>query len=282
MTQAGWYPDPENPGRARYWDGQKWAPAGQDPGEPPKDSKTGIWVGLVALTTIIMLVVVLLLTGRLPGVGGEVAPDTQSARPTGSVWDETLPTETPTETASPGEGGETVECPRVENVRTSANEGNLIVGGGLAFEMPSQGWRLANFTWSSTLTDQVSVDRNVPGTTWYSVITVGTAPAANGFIDPRITAHQVMDCYLTSAVYPGLTDTEVLEDEAIAVDGRDGWWIRSEALSTEAPGGGATFDYIVLDIGDPEGLAVFFAEATFADDQVLIDTTAARDSLRVR
>jgi len=31
---AGWYDDPEFPGRARWWDGHRWAPAGVSPGAP--------------------------------------------------------------------------------------------------------------------------------------------------------------------------------------------------------------------------------------------------------
>ncbi len=32
---AGWYPDPENPGQQRYWDGAAWGPAGVAPSPPP-------------------------------------------------------------------------------------------------------------------------------------------------------------------------------------------------------------------------------------------------------
>jgi uncharacterized RDD family membrane protein YckC len=33
QVAAGWYPDPENPGQQRYWDGAAWGPAGAAP--PP-------------------------------------------------------------------------------------------------------------------------------------------------------------------------------------------------------------------------------------------------------
>lgn len=35
QAAAGWYPDPENPGQQRYWDGSAWGPAGAAPPPPP-------------------------------------------------------------------------------------------------------------------------------------------------------------------------------------------------------------------------------------------------------
>jgi uncharacterized RDD family membrane protein YckC len=36
QAEAGWYPDPENPGQQRYWDGAAWGPASAaSPGPPP-------------------------------------------------------------------------------------------------------------------------------------------------------------------------------------------------------------------------------------------------------
>lgn len=49
-TPAGWYPDPQNPGQQRYWDGSSWAAAAPPPspgvGAAPPTSTNAI-VGLV-------------------------------------------------------------------------------------------------------------------------------------------------------------------------------------------------------------------------------------------
>lgn len=60
-TPAGWYPDPENPGAQRYWDGNLWAAPVAAPAPPvpvvpaKKRSKAGIAllvVGVLILATV--------------------------------------------------------------------------------------------------------------------------------------------------------------------------------------------------------------------------------------
>lgn len=284
MAQPGWYPDPQDPTRPRYWNGQAWGPVNQEPDGPaPRQDKKALWITLVVITAIVAVVAGLALTGHLPGSSTAAPDDTQSARPTGSVWDETLPSESPTPSDPPpsDDVGETVECPRVDNIRTSVNSGSRIYGGDLSFELPRSGWDVRERPWARTLTDQGVADRNYPGSTWYNVLVVGIAPAEEGFTDPRITARQVMDCHLTSGNYPGLTSRELVVDEAVVIDGHPGWRVRVEAGSTEAPGGGSVAEYVVVGTGNPEGLSVFWGGAVNADEQAMEDVEQVRQSLRV-
>ncbi len=287
MAQPGWYPDPQDPNRPRYWDGQAWGAAGQLPGGAPNNaasrSKTPLWIGLGVMVAVIAVVAALALTGNLPG-GTIAAPDnTQTARPTGSVWDETLPSESPTPSDPPpsDDVGELVECPRVSNVRASANSASRVYGADLSFEPPRTGWDVSDRTWANTLADQGVAERNHPGTTWYNVLVVGLAPSEHGFTDPRITARQVMDCHLSSISYPGLTGKTLVVDEAVEIDGHPGWRVRVEAGSTDAPGGGSAAEYVVVDTGNPEGLSVFWGGAVNADQQAMADVQEVRETLRV-
>lgn len=287
MAQPGWYPDPEDPSRPRYWDGQAWGPANLQPGAgaAPGDSRgrRPLWIVLAVIVVLVAAVTWLALTGNLPGSTTAAPDDTRTARPTGSVWDETLPSETPTPPAPPPSDDEVeiVDCPRVTNERASVNSADRVYGGDLSFEPPRSGWDVRDRAWANSLTDQGVAERNHTGSTWYNVLVVGLAPAEEGFTDPRSTARQVMDCHLTSGSYPGLTDKALVVDEAIDIDGHPGWRVRVEAGSTEAPGGGSVAEYIVVDTGNPQGLSVFWGGAVLADDQAITDAEEARETLRV-
>ena len=53
QTPAGWYPDPQNPGQQRYWDGTQWtqsaAPAAVAGAPPPKKGGGMKWLIPVVL-----------------------------------------------------------------------------------------------------------------------------------------------------------------------------------------------------------------------------------------
>ena len=63
-TPAGWYPDPDNPGQSRYWDGVLWAPPQpQAPPDPvgqaatalPRTPKTGFWANPVVVVLALLI-----------------------------------------------------------------------------------------------------------------------------------------------------------------------------------------------------------------------------------
>jgi hypothetical protein len=68
---AGWYPDPENPARGRYWNGIAWTglyhspgqpyPAGAEPKAPPGTDGNTLWIWLIValpvLPTLLLLFV---------------------------------------------------------------------------------------------------------------------------------------------------------------------------------------------------------------------------------
>lgn len=86
---AGWYPDSENPGRGRYWNGIAWTdlyhtpgqpfPAGAEPKAPPGTDGTTVWIWLVVFVPLLPMLMLLFvpwgsmfdidLTGRYPGMG---------------------------------------------------------------------------------------------------------------------------------------------------------------------------------------------------------------------
>ncbi|GAB3819086.1 hypothetical protein GCM10028820_22520 [Tessaracoccus terricola] len=278
MSAPGWYPDPSGePNRVRYWDGTAWS------GAPHQRRRSGGWtVGIGALVVVAALVIAFLVW---PG-GSPVAEDTRTARPSGTVWDELpgseTPSPSPTPTPSPAEsGGEAVECPRVENERSSETRGDGVVqGGNLTFPVPYP-WEHPYGRISRVLTDQDSTIKRFPGSTWMSLLVAGVAPTSAGFTDARTTANQIIECHITSGNVSGLTGSEIEVNEAFVVDGVEGWRVRAHAYTPNAPGGGAVFEVVVLDTGHELGLSVFWGGVVDADDEALETMTGMLEQIRI-
>ncbi|MCX5042460.1 DUF2510 domain-containing protein [Aldersonia sp. NBC_00410] len=65
MTQPGWYPDPQDPRRQRWWDGRQWAPPAQwAPQQPPPRKRSGAGKVLLAIGgAVVVLIVIGVLVG---------------------------------------------------------------------------------------------------------------------------------------------------------------------------------------------------------------------------
>lgn len=291
----GWYPDPAgSQGRFRYWNGSAWSnettanpadPApgngggSRDPASPGSRSKTPLLIGGAVIVVALLIVAWFIFGNNGPGggFGGNVPEDTNSAAPTVSGWDETSkPTPPPTDNAS------TIACPvTLNDDDTSQGSDGRIHGGGISVEKIS-GWSNSGMylQWVSDLHSQMDTVR--PG--WMSNIAVGQLNYEDGFDSPEIAARQSMECYASSGYYENFTERVDLKNEATTVDGHDAWWMQSEVRisSPDMPEiEGDVVDIIVIDLGDPARMGIYFTSVTIGDDvrQQLVDASTA--SLRV-
>ncbi|MEO7587758.1 MAG: DUF2510 domain-containing protein [Arachnia sp.] len=283
MAGAGWYPDPEGrPEYVRYWDGQAWAGhatpavARRRPAPPRQPPRRALWIGL---SVVVLLAFAWGLWGGLRN--GATEDPVTTARPTGSVWNEEPPTVSPSNPPptdpTPTRDART-DCPVVNNVVADHPLDGRVHGGGLSFALP-EGWSDGG-SWSMVLTDESGASRSFDGG-WASFLAVGRAPSAAGFVDPALTAVQVLECHVTSGRFTGYTGHTIDTSQEITVDGKPGWWVRGRATSTRIPGGSATYDVVVVDTGDADGDAVYWAGAVDADATAVAALDVVRADLRL-
>lgn len=253
MSAPGWYPDPENPDRVRYWDGTSWAGTAAPHGQGGPRRARWVVAGAAALAVVVLAV---LLLPRLLGAGTTAEPDPEPTgpRPTESQWDERPVTETPTPTPSDEpSSAEQVPCPRADHeARSSVSDATWIRGGGLAF--PAQpGWDLvstSNLPWATDVDGQRSM-----GSGWYNVIMVGQLQASDGFTDARTAALSSFDCQASGSFYSSVVKAEVLGSEATQVQGSTAWHVHGIIHSSS--GLVDRVEIVVVEQGD--ALGVFHA-----------------------
>lgn len=299
----GWYPDPAGaPGRFRYWDGSSWSsettdnPASARPmgfasqGTSPQDGRSGGKGPLIAL--LAGLLVLALLVWAMFFRGGDefkaVPEDTNSASPTGPVWNETSPATPSTGVSEPAPtGGAMVNCP-TGGTMPVALEGNELHGGGLVVPR-LEGWDDARGTFMLPWTLNMQAESRTihaadNGTRWFSVQAVGALPVSEGFDEPRNSARMMMSCFATSGYYSGYSGRKDLVTEAVSIDGKKGWHLRSEVyvqMEQLPQVAGDVIDVVVVDTGSPESLGVFVSSATIGDAPVQDAVDGSREAMRL-
>lgn len=303
----GWYPDPAGtPGQFRYWDGQSWSSQTTDdparataPGAtstmpnpttaaaPGRGGRGGLAVVLAALVALALLVWALL------SMGGSSSPklvpeDTNSASPTGPVWNEKSATPSAPGSSPAPSNGAMVDCPTLGGMGSKGPINGQLRGGGLvATEIP--GWDSSStFTlpWTQDLSSQSKTiySYNNGSGAWFSVSAVGALPKGEGFIDPKVSAEQMMSCFATSSYYSDFTGRKDLVSEAVTVSGHKGWHLRAEVTvdMPELPQvQGDVIDVVVVDTGSATTLGTYVSSATIGDDATLAQVDEARKGLQV-
>ena len=288
VAAPGWYADPaRTPGRFRYWDGRSWSqvttdnPADPPPGAPPpRGRRPGPLVALVAA----LVVVVILAVVAVRAVLAESGRVTEEALPSSTIsgGDDSSPTPTPSPTpsspapATPSPVDSTppplVDCPRGDpDARQPYPADGRIHGGGLSFpEQP--GWEPSQLRTGLTWAYDVNGQDKAIEPQWYAMFAVGALSVVDGFEVPAQAAESVMQCTATSDYYQGFTGRKDLHSTSITLAGRPGWSIRSEIYvdtdRTDLPGD--VVDVVVIDMGAPEALAMFWGAVPIGD-QAMID-----------
>ncbi|GAB3817656.1 hypothetical protein GCM10028820_18980 [Tessaracoccus terricola] len=288
MSAPGWYPDPAGSNGYRYWDGNSWTNqtsdgsaggghgSGADGGGSGRN-RTWIWF-TVALVVIAAVIVALL--WRPAALFPETPEDTNSARPSGSQWNELEPTETPTDPDELGPG-DLVDCPRnSDDDRSDIAADGRMHGGGLSFEARTD-WR-SSPVYMPWIYDHNSQTREIVFG-WQSNLSVGTVKKEEGFTSPRQAAESIMACMSSSSLFEDFSGREDLLNEDFELQGKRGWRITANVRVDDFGDGieGDVVDIIVLDLGDAETFSIFISCATIGHEENLQEVAEATATLRV-
>lgn len=317
MSLPGWYPDPAGaPNRFRYWDGQAWSPDTTDnpaaaapgrPSPPPagrsggsgrdadRRRRLGPVIAVVAALVVVALLGVFVVRGLTtdrPIVDPGPLPSS-----TVSGWDDSSPTaepQTPTPTPSQSRPTPTPSpeptseeplqpCPVGEpTVRQDHPADGRVHGGDLSFPRVS-GWQDApgtEFSWAYDVGEQMKLAESPD---WFANLAVGALFTGDGFDEPKRAAELVMQCVITSGLYPYFTDRKDIWSKSVTVDGHPAWSIRAdiEIEDPELEATGDTVDVIVVDTGSPESLSMFMGAASIGDQKLQRTMNQTIDRLRV-
>ncbi|AQP43993.1 DUF2510 domain-containing protein [Tessaracoccus flavus] len=279
MAEPGWYADPTAPSGRRYWDGARWADL-----DTRTSRRPNAWLWFVlALVVVGALVAALVFLPNSSSPFGATPVDTRTARPTGSQWNELVPSETPSPTAIESGFGAPIDCPISDEFPRSEVRGGEISGGGLTIqEPPGREWRESP-AWIDWMYDYNSVIRDIaPG--WISNVGVGYIKVSDGFAqNPATMAEQFVTCMASSGMFLGFTKREILINEEYVVSDRIGWRLQSNVyVGNQIHNGieGDVVDIIVVPTDDEDRFSVYVSCATIGHEENLEQVAVSLETLR--
>lgn len=273
MAQPGWYPDPSGSGAPRYWDGRGWSShpgvdvSSHGSGANGGGSHSSIFIGISIGLLAIVLVVAVLIWQPWNSSAWLTQGDTNSAKPTGSQWNELEPTETPSSPQPTDDQGRPMACPLVD-VPDGTVRGGRYISGDFAFQgVP--GWPEEGGGQTIDFASKRSGQAEFVNSEWIAVTAIGQLSTTDFSPDPRTAALQVSDCLSSSYFYDVLDFRERLQDERfITSDGMEGWLIRENYWNVpNKPVTGDEVVIVVLEAGGGNALTLFHSQAPIEDQK---------------
>ena len=278
MSAPGWYADPaRTPGRFRYWDGRSWSQVTTaNPADPPPDAsrpstrrRPGPLIALAAALLVVIIIAVV--SVRLVLSGNSNVTDDPLPSSTVSGGDDSSPTPSPTPSPTGSTPPPLIDCPRGDpDARHPYPADGRIHGGGLSF--PAQpGWDPSRLRTGLTWAYDVDAQDKTIEPEWFAMFAVGALSVVDGFEVPAQAAESVMQCTATSDFYANFTDRKDLHTKPVTIAGRPGWSVRAEihvnSDLTDLPGD--VVEVVVVDLGAPEALAMFWGAVPIGDQAML-------------
>lgn len=254
----------------------------------PTERKRRLGPLIVALVTLVVLALVgtLVLRNLLGDSSSRTTDPGPLPTSTVSGWDDSSPTSepqtptptpsmsrpTPTPTQSPEPTSEEPlqPCPVGQpTARQDHPSDGRVHGGGLSFTSVA-GWKDssgAEFSWAYDVGEQMKLAESPE---WYANLAVGALFTGDGFDEPKRAAELVMQCVITSGLYPYFTDRTDIWSKATTVDGHDAWSIRADigVADPQLKTKGDTVEVIVVDADSPESLSMFMGAANIGDEKL--------------
>lgn len=280
MAEPGWYADPTAPHGRRYWDGQRW----MEPGSGPVRRGPGaaLWL-VIALLVVggVIAAIILFPNGANPFAA--TPEDPRSARPSGTQWNELLPTETPSPTPIETGFGQPIDCPFTGDIPRSELRDGRLHGGGLSIEPPAGRLWEDNSAWISWMYDSNGTTRDIaPG--WMSNVNVGYILVSDGFSPVMSTAaEQFVTCMASSGMFDGFERREILINEDYVVSDRIGWRLTSNIYvgnMRQHNIEGDVVDTILVPTDDKGRFAVYVSAVTIGHDENKAEVDVSLNSLR--
>ncbi|HEY9290549.1 MAG TPA: DUF2510 domain-containing protein [Microlunatus sp.] len=296
MAEPGWYPDPSSsPGRFRYWDGERWA--AESVSDPRRRRRIIVVASILVLAVVIMVAIVIKFGPAPQTPGAATGPVTSSPTAESSAASSASSATSPTDGASapsPSSGKSptgrppVTHCPDAEPTRSTQHpDDGQVHGGAISFDRVSgQGFSkpaaLDHFSWwydehgqRAKLTDDDS------GSSWQQWIAAGTVAIQPGFQTPQQATRMSMKCALSSGDYRGYTGSKNVTDQAVTIDGQEGWKMITEVSVDGRSVSGDQITLIVMNAGPPGSYSIFIGTAPLGDAARTKIISNAVDGLQV-